>query len=265
MLLLKSIQHHVQVFNFTLWKSNLPNLTEAAFWGSVTMGPIFTILLGFCLMIISDLGFSFYLWYLNTSSDQSQSRLLNLLNGYLGVACMGCGLTAFSAIVMLTFPHADQTYLYQLNVRSGVAHVSVISVIFLLISVATILSHFKPSLYLEISLKWRNRVAIPVMFLISVLSENALRLPCITPETIAQCEVARLRSIVMIPATVTSFLCQLAVIIDDIWGWGNIFRVLRGWRPCKPSTVAPTNSEEPATHGNKNQFAVNLSLIYHYE
>ena len=41
------------------------------------------------LLITSLVGFGFYLWFLYSINDQTQRRFLNILNGYLSVACMG--------------------------------------------------------------------------------------------------------------------------------------------------------------------------------
>ena len=45
---------------------------------------------------------------------------------------------------------------------------------------------------------------------------------------------------VMIPATVTSFLCQITVVVDDIWGWKNIYRAVRHF--LRPNIVTPINN-----------------------
>ena len=43
----------------------------------------------------------------------------------------------------------------------------------------------------------------------------------------------------MIPATVTSFLCQIIVVVDDIRGWKNIHNAVRHF--LKPNIVSPIN------------------------
>ena len=68
-----------KLFNISLLESNndrIYNITN----------PVETILLtalGFCLMTENILGSGFYLWFFKTSSEQSQCRLLNILNCYL--------------------------------------------------------------------------------------------------------------------------------------------------------------------------------------
>ena len=38
----------------------------------------------------------------------------------------------------------------------------------------------------------------------------------------------------------TSFLCQIIVVVDDIWGWKNIFNAMR--RFLRPNIVTPFNN-----------------------
>ena len=53
------------------------------------------LILQISLTITALLGFGLYLWYLKSSEDQTQSRLLNILNGYLSLTCVGFSLTVF--------------------------------------------------------------------------------------------------------------------------------------------------------------------------
>ena len=184
------------------------------------------------LTITALLGFGLYLWYLKSSDDQSQSRMLNILNGYLSVTCIGFSLTLF-AVYALQLTQTRQGTLITFQI-CGV-HIIAISSIFLLISFATILNHFKPGLYLDISVSWSHKVAIPLFIVAFILAEQAFYFFC--REKYPDCMVFRIRTFVMIPATLTSFLCQLLVIIDDFWGWRKIYGRLRGL--CRPNTVSP--------------------------
>ena len=103
------------------------------------------LILQISLSITALLGFGLYLWYLKSSDDQSQSRLLNILNGYLSVTCIGFSLTLF-ANYALQLTQTRQGTLIALQISA--VHIIAISSIFLLISFATILNHFKPGLTL---------------------------------------------------------------------------------------------------------------------
>ena len=181
------------------------------------------------LTIVALLGFSLYLRHLKSNGDQCQSRLLNILNGYLSLTCMG-----FSLILL----YASQQDDILIFTRISAVHVIAVSTIFLLISCATILNHYKPSLYLDISVSWSHRIAIPLSIFAFILTEQAVNFSC--PEKFLKCEVYRLRTIVMIPATLTSFFCQLLVLIDDIFGWNKIYKSLRGL--CKQNLVSPAQA-----------------------
>ena len=202
---------------------------------SVWTTPI--LILRISLTIIALLGFSLYLWYLKSSDDQSQSRLLNILNGYLSLTGIGFSLIQLKFILK---PEQYESYSFLIIGRIAVVHVIAVATIFLLISWATILNHFKPGLYLDISVSWSNKIAIPSLILAFIFTEQALNFSC--PKKYYKCEVFRLRTMVMIPATLTSFICQLLVIIDDIWSWRKIFNRLRGL--CGQNIVTPANVTE---------------------
>ena len=94
-----------------------------------------------------------------------------------------------------------------------------VSVLFLLNSFATVLNHFKPGAYLSMSLNWRYKIAIPVMVTSFILAEHTLHASCDHWDPIfkvLECKTLILMTMVMIPATVTSFLCQIIVVVDDI-------------------------------------------------
>ena len=112
-----------------------------------------------------------------------------------------------------------------------------VSVLFLLNSFATVLNHFKPGAYLSMSLNWRYKIAIPVMVISFILIEHTIHASCHQQE---KCEAFLIRTMVMIPATVTSFLCQLIVVVDDIWGWKNIYNALRQF--LRPNMVTQINN-----------------------
>ena len=193
-------------------------------------------LLAFCLLITVLLGFGFYLWVLRTSDNQTQSRLLNIFNGYLALACISFSLLVFTRIVS-----SEYNFVLSLSYRAGTANITALSAIFLLISLATILYHFRPSLYLEISLAWRHWVAVPLMLGSWILTEHLLHSSCEPSENTVTCELTRLRTFILLPATVTSFVCQAVVIIDDICGWRMLYNIAMS---CfKPNSVTPMTDD----------------------
>ena len=224
-------------------KGNTENLYDV--WTTVIL------IIQISLTITALLGFGLYLWYLKSSEDQSQSRMLNILNGYLSVTCIGLSLTVSAIYGSQLFKTKHDTFI---AVEIGGAHIVAISSIFLLISWATILNHFKPGLYLDISVSWSHKVAIPSLIFAFILAEQSLYFSC----TDKFCKIFRVRTFVMIPATFTSFLCQLLVIIDDIWGWRNIYRRLRGM--CRQNVVSPDNNGNIDSTQGLDQHLVNFKL-----
>ena len=191
------------------------------------------------LLVISLVGFGFYLWFLYSSSDQTQRRLLNILNGYLSVACMG-----FSPFAYI-YDYVNNE-LQLIIFRTGAPFLIAITTTFLLLSFATILNHFKPDMYLELSVKWKHKIAVPTMIVFCILVEKLMNVPC--PENFLKCEVANLRRFLMIPATVTSFFGQLIVLGDIGFGWKNIHGALiRFFRSNSSTPVVRINSERMTT------------------
>ena len=49
-----------------------------------------------------------------------------------------------------------------------------------------------------------------------------------------------MKTMVMIPATAISFLCQTTVVVDDVWGWKCVYNEVR--RCLRPKKVTPINN-----------------------
>ena len=56
---------------------------------------------GLSMVMMALIGFSFYLWNLKSSDEDTRSRLLNILHGYLSVACIGSSPIVFNFILQL--------------------------------------------------------------------------------------------------------------------------------------------------------------------
>ena len=230
----------------------------------------FIFILRLSLTISALLGFGLYLWCLTSSGDQSKSRMLNFLNGYL--ASIGIGFSLVLFVFYIVQPLKDEYLLYYYHhiasVRTGSVFICAVSLIFIFISGATTLNHFKPGLYLDISVSWSHKIAIPSSILAVVLGEYSLHSSCL--EKFLDCQVFRLRTLVMIPATLTSFICQLVVIIDDIWGWRRIYTYLR--ELCRPNLVTAIdenieifdNNLQQPYHPSVDQHMVGVLFVLHY-
>lgn len=207
------------------------------------------------LLVTAVIGYGFYLWFLFSSKDQTQQRLLNILNGYLSVACLGFCPFAYS------YEYVNEG-LVLFYVRSGIPFIIAITTSFLLISFATILNHFKPDMYLDLSLTWRHKIAVPTMIVFCILLEQLLNLPCI--EDFVRCEVSNVRKFFMIPSTVTSLLGQLIVIVDVFFGWRNIFKALRRFFSSNSAAPLPrVGTEMVATTASHNPPNLTPVLDHH--
>ena len=198
------------------------------------VGDILQFILRLLLFVIATLGFSFYLWFLSISDEQFQKRLLNILHGYLAVACLGFGPD------LIIISHVDDHY--DFCIRIGAFYITAITLIFFLISVSTILMHFRPGVYLELSegnMAWNHKIAAPTLLALFILIELLVNFSC--PKDFAECEVSNMRRFLMIPNTLISFLCQLTVIVDVTFGWRNIYSKIT-WM-LRPNLVTPINND----------------------
>ena len=219
---LRSIGINIQLFNISLWDSVNRMSPDVGTLDTFDIHPIRTVLLlclASCLLTIVTSGFSFYLWFYITSDDQSKCRLLNILNAYLAMACIGGSLTAFFSMVTIALGYEDQV------VEHAIAGfmMTVVTGSFLLASVATFLNHFKPNLYLDISISWRHCVALPTILFSTILIRVLVNISCSSSED--DCDIKRLRKFILFPSSVITFLLKLIVIVDDFWGWKKIFQI----------------------------------------
>ena len=215
MLLLDRLVETQWLFDISLWDSNRAKL----FISSPDPGPIFLLMLAICLLAIVVLGFGFYIWFFISSSEHSHVRLLNILNLYLSVGCIGGGILAFSLMIISGLGYPDHT-LEHIIVSF---HMVAITLTFLLISFATFLNQFLPKVYLDLSVNWRHFVAVPSMLLFCIVMEAfIIHHCCISLDD--ECIKITIRRFVVIPATCISFVLQIVVIIDDGWGFKNMIK-----------------------------------------
>ena len=194
------------------------------------IGDTFIFILRILLVVIATLGFSFYIWFLSISDEQFQKRILNILHSYLAVACLGLGPVS----IIMPYVYGQP---YEFCIRIGAFFITAITIIFLLISVAANLMHFRPGVYLELS--WNHKIAALTLLAIFIFAEQLLNFSC--PRDVAECEASNLRRLLMIPNTVISFLCQLMVIVDVTFGWRNIYTKI--FLVFRPNHVVPINND----------------------
>ena len=139
----------MKMIDFSLWESRSKAVNDFIIYYSFDKTAFVLIsLLGFLLVISALLGHGFYIWHFKTSNEQTQSRLLNILNSYLSAVCMSGSIAVFNLILqnqMIKQKSTTKIYYKDLPntelleneqmsaIRVTVTHAIAISVLFLLI------------------------------------------------------------------------------------------------------------------------------------
>ena len=173
------------------------------------------------LMVTSVMGFGVYIWYL-TTSEANTSRLLNNLYGHLaGVGCLA-SLSLWAKVVMLAT--AAENHLPCLIETTDHTIAILFIIIIFQISLATVLNHFKPQIYLEASGKWNNTIA----FFINLVT--ALTDLFWTIDSCGQCQYDCFdenRTTVVLLCLPALVVTPFIVIIDNVWGWEKLLAQVR--------------------------------------
>ena len=231
-----------QLFNVTLWYSNRAKL----FFSSTNPGDMFLLMLAVCLLTVIVLGFGFYLWFFFTSSEHSQVRLLNILNVYLSIGCIGGSVVAFIKILASGLGYPENSIEH---IVVGF-HLVVIAVTFLIISLATFLNQFKPEIYLDLSVAWRHSVALPTIGILCIIVEAFILYHCGSSlET--ECFKITIRRFVLVPIPCLCFILQCIVLIDDVYGLKNVFKF------ANPTNQTPVNPFQNPSQGLQNHVVCN--------
>ena len=211
------VEYH-QLFNLSLWDSERAKL----FISSPNAGDIFLFMLSICLLAIVVLGFGLYIWFFMTSSEHSQVRVLNILNVYFSAVCIGGGVNAFIIILTAGLGYYNTTGMDRIT---ALFILVAISATLLLISLATVLNHFRPEIYLDLSVAWRHSIVLPSMLLICGIVFALIFNYC-SFSLDKKCMIITVRRFFLIPATCISFILQSIVIIDEIWGLKKTIKFL---------------------------------------
>ena len=112
----------------------------------------------------------------------------------------------------------------------------------LLISLATFLNQFKPEIYLDLSLVWKQCVMLPTIIIFCIFIEALILYHCHNSLE-NECVKLTIRRFVLFPAPCISLILHTIVIIDDVWGLRNI---------CKfviPMNETPVNNFQNPAQG----------------
>ena len=202
-------------------------------------------LLAFCFTIISVSGFGIYLWYLNSNAINT-SRILNNLYGFAALGGIFISPLWFIHLICVqTFweEHLIFYVLFIIKIFFG----SLGSMIIIMISMATILRHFKPEKYLDYSDQWSNRKFGIFILLVSLLRVILSIMTC-GPYIVFECLKRQtvIYLLVIIQGPILSFLC---VLIDDLWGFDQIISRLRKFISCNEETPVVSVSPDSNING----------------
>lgn len=212
------------------------------------------------LMVTSVLGYGVYIWYLSTN-ETNTSRLLNNLYGHLAAVGSLASLCLWIEILMFaTFTLEEDSFYCLLEIISHAISILFIIMIFE-ISLATVLNHFKPQIYLEASVIWNNAFGFFINLVTALIDLFWTLTSC------EHCDKAcfdgnRLRVLLFgLPA---AMMISLIVIIDDVWGWERLLAKVRymfskhGVTPV--IVITPTFAD--STLGEQVNDMIKLGIIF---
>ena len=173
------------------------------------------------LLLIILIGFSIYLLFMR-KDEANKDRLLNVLYAYLSVCYQLSSVTHFVHYLTLSSGHTD-TVLFCLLGRCRIFVASFILQMYLQISVVTSISHYNPSLYLDISLHWRRLPTLCLQFLASAVILGGIEHLTTGFGDICIGEAVLYKIIwLAFPLKAMNLLLQLGVVVDSFWGWSRI-------------------------------------------
>ena len=188
---------------------------------SLNMDIVITVASSSMLMMTSVLGFGLYIWYL-TTSEANTSRLLNNLYGLLAVVGSLASLILWLEVVTLaTLMDAEDRLPFAI-----ISHA--IGILFIIIifqiSLATVLNHFKPQIYLEASVKWNNTLAFFINLVTALTDLSWTIYSC--GKDLNDCFDEN-RTTVLLLCLPALMMISIIVIIDDVWGWERLINKVR--------------------------------------
>ena len=110
----------------------------------------------------------------------------------------------------------------------------------------------RPSFYLEASLTWSHRLALPTLLCCLLLLDQVTHASCDQSSRYIQCKVARVRKIVMIPCTAISFLSHFIVLLDDVFSLRDSYNRLTAFLRTLMSDVTNIDIEDSVVMNYSN-------------
>ena len=201
------------------------------------------------LLLIILIGFSIYLLFMR-KDEANKDRLLNVLYAYLSVCYQLSSLMHFVHYLTLSSGHTD-TVVFCLLGRCRIFVASFILQMYLQISVVTSISHYNPSLYLDISLHWRRLPTLCLQFLAAAVILGGIEHLTTGFGDICIGEAVLYKIIwLAFPLKAMNLLLQLGVVVDSFWGWSRIRKLVTSLMIWRTNSVQPQpeTADQPGQH-----------------
>ena len=220
------------------------------------------LVLSFMAFICCNVLFTLYHMYM-MKDEENSSRLLNIFYGHYALTLQ---LSSFFLMIAVFFESISEPIVAAEengdNFACIVNRIRLLLVCMMLveqieITIATILRHFKPTIYLRISLKWFPKLGfvflIFVSFIILAVIIYMFDNDIMCSSMSANRKITNIFSIILI----VSGMIQVGILVDCSWGWKTIKKRLIGKKIRFRNRVSP--------YGQRNLEHISLSVINQQE
>ena len=169
------------------------------------------------------------------SKSTNNTRILNNLYGFIALDGIYISMHKFIHLVLIDYFSEENPMMCLLDVNR-IYMVSLTNLIISMISAATLLRHFFPQIYLDLSEKWRNKT-----FGIFIMSVSGLHLFWSGKSCgLCQKECIFNKLVLILKVSVPlSLMVVICVTIDSVLGFAKIFNRVRNFI-CK-NEITPVN------------------------
>ena len=238
---------------YFIFNSNIPKYEVIRYFLSV-FGDSLVLTFSSFLLLLSIIGTVVYIIFMKTSELRCCS-LLNVLNGNLSVYFTFTCALLFIAIFAEIPEHQEETKSFICSASSsGLFFMGFLfQVLFFQITGATLLSHFRPDLYLEISLKWNNPCSIFISLVLAAINFSSVNLEnCDHCAKYCARDENKVKLIMALVLIVSCLLIQFGVWIDSEYGVANKRFCLPVFFRLSQAKVFPSKNSDMVQNGTQN-------------
>ena len=192
------------------------------------LGSAFILILSFICFLVCNIIFTLYHMYM-MKDEENSSRLLNVFYGQYALTLQLSSFFLMMAVVFESFvdpiwtaEEKGDNFVCIVN-RFRLLIVCMILVEQIEISVATLLRHWKPSIYLQTSLKWYPKIGF--VFLVFISFGIFVLFISLFDNGNVMCSSFNAKKNMFKMISIVFILCgliQFGVLVDSNWGWKTI-------------------------------------------